>query len=370
MIRWLFTLAVLFATPALAQVDEPRPQWEGVWQGTIGNLPVRACFFQQSDTWTVGSYYYLSRMRAIGLHSTADGVWEEGFGNSTGRWTVRPSGNSLTGNWQHGNRRLAITLTRVRSGPSEGGACGSAEYIAPRLRPITQRTSPKVANGFAFTEVRYDVGPNFGDVEIATFRYPATRPGDRAINRALQLDPGVFEGESDYLSCLKQSLANNGLDGDFSVIQQPTLVTRDFMTVLFAGGYSCGGAHPDSYGFHRVYDRDSGQRIDLSTWFQPTAIIPRLPDDSSDQHHLTPQFRALVLRQGRNLESDCREVVEQADYWDIALTRTGMDFTPGLPHAALACGDAISVSHAAFAPQLSQAGRAGWARLARSEATR
>jgi hypothetical protein len=365
MMRLTPWLALALASPAAAQ-DQPRPQWEGVWQGTIGTLPVRACFFKHSDDWSVGSYYYLSRMRAIALDRERDGTWIEhgaGGGDVTGRWAIVRDGDRLVGDWRQGNRRLEIALRPVPAELADGGACGSDEYIAPRVRPLTVRTSAKSLGGFAYTEVIHDAGPHLAEVAISTFSYAPTRPGDRAINAALRIDPQRFEGDADYLACLKQALASTGYDGDFSFNIGPARAERNFLSVLVAGSGSCGGAHPYHYSLHRTYDRQSGRLTDLSRWFVPAAVVPRLPDDAPDLHKLAPALRGVVMGYAGGLERDCREVIESADYWDIALAPAGLDFTPSLPHAATACAEAIRVPYAGFARHLSAEGRAAWGRV-------
>ena len=51
---------------ALAAAAASNPsELPGVWEGTVGNLPVRACFGARiGDS---GAYYYLSRLRPIPL---------------------------------------------------------------------------------------------------------------------------------------------------------------------------------------------------------------------------------------------------------------------------------------------------------------
>ena len=58
----LAAIALLAATPANAAV--PNPQIAGVWDGTIGTLPVRACFVHESYG-DQGAYYYRSKLVTI-----------------------------------------------------------------------------------------------------------------------------------------------------------------------------------------------------------------------------------------------------------------------------------------------------------------
>ncbi len=72
--------AVLLALSApLAASDPPPPAWRGVWSCTIGSLPVRACLARVGDAYSLGSYYYLSKLRTISLDQQGTSkVWLEG----------------------------------------------------------------------------------------------------------------------------------------------------------------------------------------------------------------------------------------------------------------------------------------------------
>ena len=54
------------------------------------------------------------------------------------------------------------------------------------------------------------------------------------------------------------------------------------------------------------------------------------------------------------MEAEWREPVAEAEFWDIGLTRSGLAFTPGMPHVLAACANAMTVPWAALAPFLSQ----------------
>ena len=360
--RWLILAA--FALPGSAQAA---PAWHGVWQGTIGALPVRACLQQRSETYANGSYYYLSRLKPIALSHEDDGGWSEE--SDSGRWTIAASApGRLTGTWRGGSKSLPIALTRVAVSKGEEDPCGSNAYIAPRLRPVKVVSKPARKNGFAHTELVYDVGPSFPEVGISSFSYPPTRPGDGAINAALRLDPTKPEGDGDYLGCMKMALASGGRDGDFQFSQTPELVTSEFLSVAVNRGGFCGGAHPDESVGHRVFDRTSGKRVDVVGWLTARGVVPSGGEEGTSTRQITAALKALALKHfpfGRGEDADCREAISSEDYWEIALTRRGLAFTPSLPHVVQACEDAALVPFAELDPFLSPSGRAGIARLAR-----
>lgn len=358
--RYLLLAALALAAPAQAA-----PAWHGVWQGTIGTLPVRACLQQRSETYSNGSYYYLSRLDPIPLSHEDDGSWSEE--NGSGRWTVAAATSSrLTGTWRGGGKSLPVALTRVAMAAGEEDPCGSTAYIAPRLRPVRITSKPARTNGFAHTELIYDVG--FQDVAISSFSYPPTQPGDAAINAALRLDPAKHGGDADYLDCMKMALASGGRDGDFQMSYTPALVTPEYLSVAASTGGFCGGAHPDESQWHLVFDRTSGKAVDIARWLTARAVVPNDGERSTSIRQITPALKALALKHfpfGRGEDADCREAVSGEDYWEIAPTRRGLALTPSLPHVVQACEDAAVVPFAELASFLSPEGRAGIARLAR-----
>ena len=360
-------LLAAMAVPASAQAASP--PWHGVWQGTIGTLPVRACLQQRSEDYSNGSYYYLSRMKPIALSHEDDGSWAEEAdgGAATGKWAVAGvTGGRLTGTWRSGSKALPIALTRVAVPAGEEDPCGAAAFIAPRLKPVQVRSKPARKDGFAYIELTYDVGSNFSDIVISSFSFPPTRPGDAAINAALRLDPAKPGSDADYAECMRMSLASLGRDGDFTFSYTPALVTSEFLSVEANSGGFCGGAHPDESTTHVIFDRATGRRIDLTRWFTPRGVLPDEGEEGASIHRLTPALRALVLRHypfGKGEDADCKEAVSGEDYWDIALDRRGIAFAPSLPHVAQACEDSAVVPFAELAAFLSPAGKAGAARV-------
>jgi hypothetical protein len=369
MFRCTLVLAAM-ASSGLAQAAAP-PPWLGVWQGTIGRLPVRACLQQRGGEYSNGSYYYMRQMKPIALEHQDNGSWaerDEGSDAVTGTWTVAAAGNRLAGQWRRGRITLPVALTRVALQPDEEDPCGSNAYVAPRVRPLRLVSKPASSKGFAYTELNWLVGSSFEDITLTSFAYRATRPGDAAINAALRVDPTRPEGEADYLGCIKGQLSSLGTDGSFAFSYEPALVTPEFLSVTANAGGDCGGAHPSESQWHLTFDRVSGRQVQLSRWFTSRGMVPGEPGDTSSVRQLTPALRALALKhfpfeQGE--DSECRQAVSESDYWDLAIDRHGLAFEPSLPHVAQACGERALVPFAELAGFLSAEGHAGVARLAR-----
>lgn len=362
-------IAVLPLTAPARANDTPPPAWEGVWRGTIGTLPVYVCLDRGRERRASGSYYYQRVMRPIPLERDNDGPWRE-RGNIdqtiTGRWSVAidRSGN-LSGQWRAGERVLPVALSRVRSGPSENGPCGSEAFLAPRLTPIRQTSGPARLGSFRYQAVRYNAGRAFPDYEIVGVSYPVSQPGDTAINRALRLDLLRPDGPADYRICERWALSSLGISGFMEIFYRPNLVTDEYISVAVSEFGSCGGASPYNALWSRAFDRQSGQAIDLAQWFVRSAVVSAEYESYGrvNSVHLQPSLRRLVLRRYTRRDADCTEVVESQDYWQLKLESRGISFLPSLARVVQACGDEVLVPFAELAPLLSPAGRRGAARL-------
>jgi hypothetical protein len=362
----LLLAALTLALPAQAAM----PAWHGVWRGTIGRLPVRACL-QDRESFANGSYYYLSRLKPIALSRDTSGNWsEEADGGAvTGRWTLSvPASGGLTGTWRGDGKTLPIALTKVAVAEGDEDPCGTTAFIAPRLSPVRVTSKPASIDGFGYTELAYEVGPNFPEIGITSFSYPPTRPGDRAINAALRLDPAKPDGEADYIGCMKMALGSLGRDGDFQFSFTPELVTPEYLSVARSSGGFCGGAHPSQSSTHLTFDRASGAGVDLGGWFTARGVVAGEGEGATSIRKITLALRAVVLKHfpfGQGEDPDCRDAVSSEEYWDLALNRSGIAFAPSLPHVVQACADTSVVPFAELNAFLSSNGRAGIARLER-----
>lgn len=364
--KLLALAAVLVAVPA----EPPPPVWQGVWQGTVGTLPVRLCLARRTEIYTVGSYYYLARLRAIPLEQQGGSrEWVEGFVTAGGppapRWRFETIGpDALAGQWRGGGRTLAFRLTRVAGALGEVEPCGSRLFNAPRLRPLRIATTRASKDGVAYTRLRFDPGPAFPDGKLASFALDGDAPATARINARLRRDTPVSPARGDWYECVAGGLAAHGVDGDYDQTIEPVLVTPRWLAATDATGYDCGGPHPDDAETSLTFDRTTGVEVDLHDWLTATAVERQRPSGiERPVVTLRPVLRRLILGEARDLDPECRDAAAAAAFWDIGLARTGLRFTPDLAHVEQACTQATLVPWRVLAPYLSAAGRAGAASL-------
>lgn len=371
--RWLaLALAVALSTPAQADPLEP-----GVYEGTIGSLPIRACIDESSMV--AGSYYYLKHLRPIALRKdeakspdvlTEFTSYEDRTG---GEWhSLHQTGETITGKWRDGRRALPIRLTSVTIKVGEySSPCEARQFLGPRLAAASVVQTPDEFAGVPIIRLAFDHGPYF-DAEstaIASFVLAGPpEPGDGPINMALRrvLPVGVDDSDSDFMTCMGDMLAQWGRDGSFEHDAQPEVLTTRWLGVVHTQGVYCGGAHPSFWQSRQVFDRQTGAEVDPAGWLtrqalefyqyeDPDGFYPKRPVAGLGEELFVIMRRYWPL----DYDNECFDVIDGKGYgWDIGLGQGGMIFKPELPHAVTACIESVTVPWADLEPFLSEEGRA------------
>lgn len=351
-------LGALLPAHARAQ-PAPVSRLAGIWEGTIGTLPVRACFTTR-DYGTFGAYYYASQLKLLGLEAQegAPGAYNEVSGDREAHWrNVQAAGDNLTATWASGQRMLPVRLHRVAGGSGESGACASVDFHQPRLAGVRTISARGTVDGTAFTKLTLDTAGHF-EITVQTFALDGDGPAVRRINNALGADlagtpPGWFE-------CISNSLDASPLEGTETITLEPAMISRRWLSVATNADVSCGGAHPDAYASYQLFDLTTGAEMELLDWFLPRAVKrEHIEGAEEDSRTLEPAFRTFLLTGWHPADGDnaeCESVLREADYWNAGLTRDGVVFTPDLPHVAQACSERFTIGFARLRPWLTPEG--------------
>lgn len=368
--RWfaLFCAALLMGVPTLLRAgDPPPPVWQGVWQGSIGTLPVRACLAwdRVGPGDAFGSYYYRSKLRTIHLEQQGTSrTWIEGYATPNGppapRWTFAEVGHDrLTGTWTGGGRALPFRLARVASDDDEA-PCGTDAFNGPRWRPLTVKARSASKDGVRYRRLMFEVGPAFPSISMEGFELVGGDAATRRINAGLRTRvPGPQE---DWRGCVSGGLDAHGMDGDLSMTLAPMLITSRWLGAALTQDDDCGGAHPNSGILPVTFDRVTGAVVDLHGWLGD-AVMDRSEASAELPPTVRPAFRRLIIAQAGDLEPECRDALTDQDFWDIGLDRRGLTFRAELPHVSQACAEDVLVRWTTLARFLTPAGRAGRASL-------
>ena len=370
----LFGLAmVLAAGPCRAQERDwnaPQPKWEGVWQGTIGQLSVHVCLdatpYQQK-----GAYYYDRVKRLLRLvPDKTEGRWlEQDHSDKNGaHWSISAIGDRLEGTWSDGKKVLPVRLTRI-DGPSKEyeGPCGSMAFLRPRLAPVQLISKHRTLDGKRYTTWTFKAGPWLNDeVEITTFTLDRSDPQTAKINALLRAALPKADGTGEWLDCVAGNVNWSGRDGTYYKIIEPRLIGKRWMAANEHGDYYCGGAHPESVNTPRTFDLALGMEVDPLDWFGPKAVHREdLGGEYGIYKTLTPSFVKVVLN-GRNLDDfDCDQATKEQESWSVGIKAGALVFTPNFPRVIMACGEDFEVSFARLQPWLNGQGKAAIATLPR-----
>jgi hypothetical protein len=341
----------------------------GVWEGNVGNLPIRACFVER-EWGSFGAYYYLSQRRLIGLEPVegARATFREGFdeGGSAPRWQVQSAtASQLQARWTSGRRVLQVQLRRVAVTGDES-PCGSMAFHQPRLEGVRTATSPATADGVAYTKIALDHGGRF-EATVETFALIGSGEAVQRINAALARP--LTGNPPEWFDCMRAPLETSAMEGDLAESYTPAMVSRRWLSVNHQSDASCGGAHPSSGLYYEIYDLSSGARVELLDWFSDSAVRrERVEGADEELRSVLPPLREAVLA-GWTAEGECGEVVREAEYWNIGLRRDGFVFSPSLAHVVQACGEEFDVPFARVRQLLTPQG-AAYVEALRSEPAR
>jgi hypothetical protein len=330
----------------------------GIWQGTVGTLPVRACFARPAQWGSFGAYFYLSRRRLIALDAAegASGTFHEGGGADPNRprWRIeRADAARLTGQWTHRGRTLPVRLSRVAGADGES-PCYSLAFHQPRFTGVRTVTARGSTDGVAYTRITLDHGGRF-DASVATFALDGAGEAARAINailaRSLAGDP------PEWFECIRAPLEQSPQEGGFNQSLAPAMIARRWMSVIEQYDGFCGGNHPNAGRTYRTFDLASGREVDLHDWLNETAVEREGPRGTEEEiKTLRPALREFILAGWHAEMAECDESVRSHEFWNIGLTRDALVFSPDLPHVAQACGEDFTMSFARLRPFLTEEG--------------
>jgi hypothetical protein len=354
----LFILPFL-ASAAAAQPAAPAPRapanLPGIWEGTIGTLPIRACFVQR-EWGAFGAYYYLSQMRLIPLRALEDNA--AGFSEGTedagaGHWRIdQVDATALTARVTNDGHVAPVRLHRIPGGGEEAGACASFAFHAPRLAGAHVVRSRATLDGVSYTKLVLDAGAHF-EIGMQTFALDGDSAAVRRINATL--GEALAGNPPAWFGCISSSLDQGGLEGEQNDTLEPAMISRRWLSVAMQYSNSCGGPHPNEGSFYRLFDLTSGAEANPLDWFLPTAVKrEHLEGSDEDSRTLEPAFRTFLLT-GWHPEADaaeCDEIVRSQEFWTVGLTRTGLVFSPDLPHVAQACGEEFTLTFDRLRPWL------------------
>jgi hypothetical protein len=259
---------------ALAAIAAPAPSADlaGIWEGNVGNLPVRACFVRRDED-RFGAYYYLSRLQLIPLQAEESGSgFREGAGDDRNqpRWTIeRVDAAELVARWSNSGRTLPVLLHRLAGQAGEDSPCASFLFQRPRLAGVRTSSSRATVDGVGYTKLTLDPRGRF-DVHFETFALDGTDEATRRINAAV--GEGLAGDPPSWFECITDSLGEGPLEGGFEESLTPRMITRRWLGVVHHWEGFCGGAHPDSSNTYRTFDLGNGREIDLHDWLNGNAV--------------------------------------------------------------------------------------------------
>lgn len=357
----------MVAVPARAQ----NPSEGRIWKGQLGEQAITACFFEERPG--TGIFYTDAALEPVRLETESETAPDrlremQGYDDPSGPvWTLTFAEDRITGVWRNGADTRPIRLAaHAVSRPEYGSACESGAFLDPVLAGGAVKTSRETLDGTAYTVFAYTGPQRSGLVNYGAqaFALDPLRRGDEAINRALAAEIPDGTAAHEAGQCLAGSLSWSSGLGDYGKFLQPTLITSRWLGVSATGSSWCGGAHPNHFITARVYDRDSGARVDPAAWFTPGALTfydwEPGPGEIRPIAGLSEALTEALLAHwpADDDRAECRDAARGPFSWNIGVTRDGLLFIPQFPHVIFACTEEFVLPWAEAEAFLSPEGRA------------
>ncbi len=355
-----FALAVgLFLSQAALAAPDLKTM-TGVWRGTIGDLPIQACY-DAGEYSNDGKYFYQRRLSTIPLRADekVPGEVTEGWADSKGvaRWRIAAiTKDRVEGVWTGNGRTLPISLARVPYAKTEefDTACSSLVFVQPMLDAT--RIVKIAARVHAVPIEKWTLAYPDKSISVESFQLRGTGPAVAAINRRLRKP--FDKSDEGWTWCLRTAGA---WGGDYHDEVEARLVTTHWLSVMSSNDSFCGGAHPNNSNQPMLFDRQSGKLVDLYTWFgSASSNREKVEGYPETIDSLKGRLLDLVVKfhpRTGDKDDDCGDAVKSASSWSLELKAEGVSFTPDLTRAVMACGDEVVLPWAKLQPFLSPVGK-------------
>lgn len=374
---WLIGAVVVLWSAGGAGADKAAPRWSGVWQGTIGTSEVELCLDADAEGDARGAYYYRKHLKLIAIEadesaSRSDSVHlkeslpppkEQAPGKPAAEavWQLQTSadGKSLTGTWRDSRKALPVTLSMI---PWHATAeyftpCSSDAFNQPREQPARVTTKDATLGAVPYRVLSMSFGGRF-DAEVVSFELLGDTPGVRRFNAARRRE--LHEEEKNVFDCARSDRDISPGGADYSSRTAPTIVTEHWAVIEQNVDADCGGAHPNNDTFVTTWRLDTGDKVDVWSWFLPAAAAVQHHGHGAEAYAtvaIRKPLRALLRRGWRRTDEGCGAVGALAEEWAVYPTTKGLGFLPDLPHVDQACAEEVVLPWTRVLPLLNEAGQ-------------
>lgn len=364
--RFPLLVVVLMAPLAAAAHD-------GVWQGTIGALPIIACL-ETVEGEVDGRYYYLRHLLPIVVRSSdtkkgsAPRLIEHAAraSQSSAAWTLLPpAGSVMTGAWQSNGKALAIKLARVplKKGEQHDGACNSAAFHRPREQPGKIRSAAAQLGRISYQSLKLDMGRHMSG-DLVSFQLNGNAPATERINAGLR--QALLAEQANVFLCEQNAIASALPSADFLSHTKPVLITAHWLVAESYMSSSCGSARPNYDTAFATWSLADGARVDPWSWFATTGKFAQV-ERTMPASRIAPALNDILRRAWRedpDQEPECKEAIAPgAIDWMLRPTPAGMAFTPSLTHLSHECANDVLIPYRELVPLMNATGKAAVASL-------
>lgn len=310
----------------------------GIWHGTLGKKAITLCLSKNGD----GRYYYAANPEDIILEPKSSGGWQEHLPKDdtiTGYWQLRTEASQLLGDWRSPATPKTLPIKLNLRSKSED--CDTATYQQARLDKQKVRISQPLK--FADKPYRTLSVDHVGGLELL----PPLGKGQASVNQ--QLLKKFATDRLGALSCFAE-----GGYAEYESDSSIDLWTRTWLVIGVSGETFCSTPHPNPFYGADVYNLNTGKKTEPESWFNPSVWKSKYRNIAAN----SPFGRAMLKYLPRDLEQECREGVDNNEFYNLWPTPKGMLFKPSLPYVLKFCSAEFVVPYAKLKPFLNADGLA------------
>lgn len=339
----------------LAFTKESNTPLLGTWSGTLGKAKIIACFQTEYGKYSNGYYYYLKYRQPIRLIPKGNNTWDESGTYKLKFNTV--TDRIATGEWKDPEKNITLPIKlffeEICQEDKESTTPCTCNRFNAKLETLPNPTIDTI--NFSTSQTIRRIVMDTNEIYIEWFDILEDGLAIKKINSSIKtiISDDITDAESFY-RCRRNMLASFGINGwdGYRHSVQLHLWTKHFIVIEENNGGFCGGAHPFWGTGYKTFDTNTGDEIDMWSWFN---------DKYLSGWGAGKELNELILsrnpRKDEPEENDCINALNENSNYNVWPDTVGLHFRVEFGHCCRACDEEFFVPYKELMPYLSSSGK-------------
>jgi hypothetical protein len=343
--KLLIFILFSFFCCTLCAADKQPPQ--GIWQGTVANLPVIVSFDGENN-----GYFYLKYLKPIPLQTQNQSFtdWQEKTdGQVVANWHLTNiTDDKITGTWSSvkNEQKVNIQLSKLNSIPDNNYV-----DILHLAKAFQQKVTRSKIQQFGKYQYRSLVSSDQKSLELI-----GDTPNIQQLNSMLKI--GLQTQISNYYGCTSPAEMGRGNESEPDYQSHVDIKFWNSDWIVFEEFVSgdCGGAYPFVNYSKRTVNLSTLKTTQLWTWFYNIKADDQLMKIIAKRAY---KQRKKLGMSSKSEEDSCltgETSIYETDYV-VSIGKKGLVFSTQFPHVAQACDEEVEMAYKELMPYLNTEGK-------------